>query len=97
MVLKESTPKSVPMIFPTPPVSMVPPMIEDAMAFISIPMAWEAEPDPTWRKYTNPPIPANKLQSNIIQKDENRRIYHIHPHEYNIYRVKHIHNHHFSI
>ena len=44
---QESTPNRVPMTFPTPPVNIVPPMMEEAMAFISIPLAWDAEPDPT--------------------------------------------------
>ena len=35
IVASESTPKNVPAMFPTPPVSIVPPMIEEAMAFIS--------------------------------------------------------------
>ena len=50
IVLSESTPKKVPMMLPTPPVSIVPPMMEEAIAFISAPAAWEAEPLPTWRK-----------------------------------------------
>ena len=50
MVPREKTPNNVPMMFPTPPVSIVPPMMEEAMAFISMPMAWLAAPDPTWRK-----------------------------------------------
>ena len=32
-------PKNVPIMLPTPPVRSVPPMMEEAMAFISIPMA----------------------------------------------------------
>ena len=47
IVESESTPKNVPMILPTPPVSIVPPMMDDAMAFISIPLALVAEPLPT--------------------------------------------------
>ena len=35
IVASESTPKNVPAMFPTPPVSIVPPIIEDAIAFIS--------------------------------------------------------------
>ena len=52
MVLRLSTPKNVPMMFPTPPVSIVPPTMEDAMAFISAPSACEGEPEPTCIKYT---------------------------------------------
>ena len=47
IVLSERTPNNVPIIFPTPPVSIVPPMIDEAMAFISIPIAWLAAPEPT--------------------------------------------------
>ena len=50
IVLRDRTPKSVPMILPTPPVSIVPPMMEDAMAFISAPLACDGEPEPTCRK-----------------------------------------------
>ena len=39
MVLKDNTPKKVPIILPTPPVNIVPPIMEEAMAFISIPLA----------------------------------------------------------
>ena len=35
IVASERTPKKVPAMLPTPPVSMVPPMMEEAMAFIS--------------------------------------------------------------
>ena len=50
MVLRLSTPKNVPAMFPTPPVSSVPPMMEDAIAFISAPSACEGEPEPTCMK-----------------------------------------------
>ena len=43
-------------------VSIVPPMMEDAIAFISAPLAWDGEPEPTCMKYTKPPIPANRPQ-----------------------------------
>ena len=33
-----------------------------AMAFISAPIAWDGEPEPTCMKYTNPPIPASSPQ-----------------------------------
>ncbi len=42
--------KNVPIILPTPPVSIVPPIIDEAMAFISAPLAWDGEPEPTCRK-----------------------------------------------
>ena len=44
------TPKKVPMMLPTPPVSRVPPMMEEAMAFISSPAPLATSPLPTWRK-----------------------------------------------
>ena len=44
MIFKKN---NVPMMLPTPPVSIVPPMIDEAMAFISIPIAWLAAPEPT--------------------------------------------------
>ena len=39
IVLSDRTPKKVPIIFPTPPVSSVPPIMEEAIAFISISFA----------------------------------------------------------
>ena len=50
IVLSDRTPKNVPMMLPTPPVSIVPPMMEAAMAFISAPLACDGEPEPTCRK-----------------------------------------------
>ena len=39
IVLSERTPNSVPIMLPEPPVSIVPPIIDEAMAFISAPLA----------------------------------------------------------
>ena len=46
IVLSESTPKSVPITFPTPPVSSVPPMMAEAIACISAALALLALPAP---------------------------------------------------
>ena len=45
MVPSDSTPKNVPMMLPTPPESIVPPMMEAAMAFISMPSALVTAPE----------------------------------------------------
>ena len=50
-------PKKVPMGSPTPPVRRVPPMMEEAMAFISIPAALVAFPAPVCIMKTKPEIP----------------------------------------
>mgnify|MGYP001001649859 FL=1 len=47
IVLSEITPNSVPIMLPEPPESIVPPMMDEAIAFISAPLAWEGEPEPT--------------------------------------------------
>ena len=44
IVLSDITPKSVPIKLPTPPVSRVPPIMEEAIASISAPSALEALP-----------------------------------------------------
>ena len=62
IVESERTPNNVPMMLPTTPESILPPMIDDAMAIISIPVACEGDPDPMCRKNIYPPIPASTLQ-----------------------------------
>ena len=57
MVVRVSTPKKVPMTLPTPPVSRVPPIMEDAMAFISDAVALVAFPAPVCIMNTNPAMP----------------------------------------
>lgn len=50
IVERDRTPNIVPSILPTPPVSIVPPMIEEAMASISMPAALVTAPEPQWRR-----------------------------------------------
>ena len=57
MVVSVMVPKKVPATLPTPPVRSVPPMMEDAMAFISIPAAFVAFPAPVCIMNTYPEIP----------------------------------------
>ena len=45
MVPRDRTPKNVPMMLPTPPESIVPPMMDAAMAFISMPSALVTAPE----------------------------------------------------
>ena len=60
MVVRVMVPKKVPMTLPTPPVRRVPPMMEEAIAFISMPAALVALPAPVCIMKTKPEIPLNK-------------------------------------
>ena len=50
MVPLISTPKNEPNTLPTPPVSRVPPITQEAMASISKPVAWLTLPDMVFRQ-----------------------------------------------
>ena len=50
MVPLISTPNREPITFPTPPVSSVPPITAEEMAFISRPVAWLVVPDMVFRQ-----------------------------------------------
>ena len=62
IVVSISVPKSVPITFPTPPVKSVPPMMEEAIAFISMPAAFVALPAPVCIMKTYPDIPLKRPQ-----------------------------------
>ena len=70
LVLRVSTPKKVPITLPTPPVSSVPPMMEEAMAFISAAVAFVALPAPVCIINTKPAIPLRMPQSRWAMKRE---------------------------
>ena len=63
MVPLINTPKSDPMIFPTPPVRSVPPMTAEEMASISSPVACVVVPAIVFRQKQIPPIDVRKLDN----------------------------------